>query len=199
MSKSLGNSLFLKDLLDSYSPEVIKFALLQTNYRGDINVTDSLFPDAEKHLYDFYKILKSATDKFGALSGENATIDSEFNSAMDDDFNTALAISNLYAYFKDAKSKINSGDASVLACLNQIKKTYSLIGLFDTDASEFISAYESKASSDIPAEVKAIADERFSARQNKDWAKSDELRAKLSELGYEVKDAKDGYTLNKKQ
>ena len=198
MSKSLGNSLFLKDLLDKYSPEVIKFALLQTNYRGDINVTDNLFPDAEKHLYDFYKIIKSATDNVGVLAGENATIDSEFNSAMDDDFNTALAISNLYAYFKSAKSKVTSGDHSVLADLNQIKRTYSLIGLFDTDADEFVKAFESKASDDIPAEVKAIADERFVARQNKDWAKSDELRAKLGELGYEVKDAKDGYTLNKK-
>jgi cysteinyl-tRNA synthetase len=198
MSKSLGNSLFLKDLLDSYSPEVIKFALLQTNYRGDINVTDSLFPDAEKHLYDFYKIIKSATDKFGALSGENATIDSEFNSAMDDDFNTALAISNLYALFKGAKAKVNTGDASVLADLSQIVKTYSLIGLFQTDASEFIKAFEEKTLSGIPAEVRAIADERFIARQNKDWAKSDELRNKLSELGYEVKDAKEGYTLNKK-
>ncbi len=198
MSKSLGNSLFLKDLLDKYSPEVIKFALLQTNYRGDINVTDSLFPDAEKHLCEFYKVIKNAIDKFGELKGENAEIDGEFNQAMDDDFNTALAISNLYAYFKSAKSKINSGDASVLADLNQILKTYSLIGLFTSDANEFVANCQSKENTDIPAEVKAIADERFLARQNKDWAKSDELRNRLAELGFEVKDAKDGYTLIKK-
>ncbi len=200
MSKSLGNSLFLKDLLDTYSPEVIKFALLQTNYRGDINVTDNLFPDAEKHLYDFYKVIKSATGKFGALNGENTEIDGEFDSAMDDDFNTALAISNLYRYFKSAKSKIASGDESVLSDINQIVKTYALIGLFSTDASEFISAFEKKnANDDIPAEVKAIADERFLARQNKDWAKSDELRDRINALGYDVKDAKDGYTLTKRQ
>ena len=200
MSKSLGNSLFLKDLLDKYSPEVIKFALLQTNYRGDINVTDNLFPDAEKHLYDFYKIIKTATDKFGALVGENKVIDDEFNTAMDDDFNTALAISNLYGYFKTAKSKIANADQSALLDLSQIKNTYSLIGLFTTDAETFIKEYESKnKGDDIPAEVKAIADERFIARQNKDWAKSDELRAKIGELGYDIKDAKDGYTLTKKQ
>ena len=198
MSKSLGNSLFLKDLLDKYSPEVIKLALLQTNYRGDINVTDNLFPDAEKHLYDFYKIIKNATDKFGGLDGENVVIDGEFNTAMDDDFNTALAISNLYGYFKTAKSKIASGDKTVLADLNQIKNTYSIIGLFGSDASAFITAYESKTASDIPSDVKAIADERFIARQNKDWAKSDELRDKINQLGYDIKDAKDGYTLTKK-
>ena len=198
MSKSLGNSLFLKDLLDKYSPEVIKFALLQTNYRGDINVTDNLFPDAEKQLYQFYKIIKSATDTFGTLMGSNPDIDAEFNKAMDDDFNTALAISNLYGYFKKAKAKVNTGDASVLGDLNQIVNTYSLIGLFDTSAEEFIKSVDGKDGvDDIPAQVKAVAEERLLARKNKDWAKSDELRDKINALGYDIKDGKDCYTLSK--
>ena len=198
MSKSLGNSLFLKDLLDSYSAETIKFALLQTNYRGDINVTDNLFPDAEKHLYDFYKILKSAEAlNGGGASDEN--IDASFNKAMDDDFNTALAISNLYGIFKALKAKVNAGDKTATADAKQIRKTYSLIGLFCEDADKFIADYEAKhPAQEIPAEVKAIADERFEARKNKDWAKSDELRDKLAELGYLVKDAKDSYELSKK-
>ncbi|MBO7344990.1 MAG: cysteine--tRNA ligase, partial [Clostridia bacterium] len=113
MSKSLGNSLFLKDLLDAYSPETIKFALLQTNYRGDINVTDDLFPNAEKHLYDFYKIIKSAETLGGSLGG-NEQIDADFNRAMDDDFNTALAISNLFGYFKSIKAKVIALDKSAI-------------------------------------------------------------------------------------
>jgi len=194
MSKSLGNSLFLKDLLDKYSDETIKFALLSTNYRGDINVTDNLFPDAEAHLLDFYKIIKAVLDK-GELSGENKDIDDDFNRAMDDDFNTALAISNLFGYFKKIKTKLNSGDDSAKADVNQIIKTYSLLGLFKSNPTEFISAYEKVV--DIPEEVIAIANERLTARQNKDWAKSDELRAKILELGYTVKDGKDTYTLTK--
>ncbi len=197
MSKSLGNSLFLKDLLDKYSPETIKFALLQTNYRGDINVTDNLFPDAEKHLYEFYKIIKAVEEKFGKGTGENADIDGAFNRAMDDDFNTALAISNLFGVFKAVKAKLNANDATAADDVNQIRKTYALIGLFTSDASEFINNIDQKASEDIPADVKAVAEERFTARQNKDWAKSDELRAVLAEMGYSVKDAKDGYTLIK--
>ena len=195
MSKSLGNSLFLKDLLDKYSPETIKFALLSTNYRGDINVTDNLFPDAESHLIDFYKIIKSAEDKGVKIDGEVKDIDDDFNRAMDDDFNTALAISNLFGYFKKVKSLVNSGDELAGAYINQIIKTYSLLGLFDTNASEFIKAYEKQ--DDIPEEVLAIANERLIARQNKDWAKSDELRAKITELGYTVKDGKDTFTLTK--
>jgi len=198
MSKSLGNSLFLKDLLDAYSPETIKFALLQTNYRGDINVTDNLFPDAEKHLYEFYKIILAVENAFGVVDGENAEIDGAFDKAMDDDFNTALAISNLFGIFKKIKAKLNAGDSTAAVDVSQLKKTYSLIGLFTTDAKEFIAYFESKNKEDFPEEVKALAEQRLSARANKDWAKSDELRDKIAELGYLIKDSKDGYTLSKK-
>ncbi len=198
MSKSLGNSLFLKDLLDAYSPETIKFALLQTNYRGDINVTDNLFPDAEKHLYEFYKIIDGVDSAFGVTDGVNAEIDGEFDRAMDDDFNTALAISNLFGVFKKIKAKLNGGDATASIDVSQVRKTYSLIGLFQTPAKEFMSYFESKNAESVPASVKAIAEERWTARTNKDWATSDRLRDELLALGYIVKDSKDGYELSKK-
>ena len=199
MSKSLGNSLFLKDLLDAYSPEVIKFALLQTNYRGDINVTDNLFPDAEKHLYEFYKIIDAVDQKFGKTNGTNAEIDQSFNNAMGDDFNTALAISNLFGHFKRVRAKLNSGDQTAADDVNQLRLTYALIGLFMEDAKEFIAKFEEKnKGEEIPAEVIALAEERLKARQNKDWAKSDELRDAILQKGYVVKDGKDQYTLTKK-
>ena len=198
MSKSLGNSLLLKDLLDKYSAETVKFALLSTNYRGDINVTDNLFPDAQKHLVDFYTVYVNAKNKGVALKGEYKEIDDEFNSAMSDDFNTALALSNLFKYFKLAKSSLNSGDIERAgAVLNQIKNTYSLLGLFEEDAKWFVETFGEKGE-DVPNEVKLVAEERWTARLEKNWAKSDELRAKLLELGYVVKDSKDGYTLEKK-
>ncbi len=199
MSKSLGNSLFLKDLLDEYSPEVIKFALLSTNYRGDINITDTLFLEAQKHLADFYKVFTLAKEKGVEIKGNHQEIDLDFNTAMDDDFNTAKALSNLFGYFKTIKSKLNAGELQIAgAMLNQIKITYSLLGLFTEDANEFISRATKERDSDIPELVKQIANERFLARTAKDWAKSDELRNKLATLGYEVKDSKDGYELIKK-
>lgn len=198
MSKSLGNSLFLKDLLDKYSAETVKFALLQTNYRGDINVTDNLFPEAEKHLIDFYKTFVLATEKGVKVEGDYPEIDAEFNKCMDDDFNTALAISNLYGYFKAIKTSINSGDGKAGAMLNQIKNTYSLLGLFRANPREFISAYEKVVKVDAPEQVIALAEQRLVARQNKDWAQSDALRDQIAELGYIVKDGKGTYTLEKK-
>jgi cysteinyl-tRNA synthetase len=197
MSKSLGNSLFLKDLLDRYSPETVKFALLSTNYRADINVTDNLFPDAEKHLIEFYNYIISAKQKGIEIAGENAQIDAEFDNAMDNDFNTALALSNLFIYFKKIKAKLNSGDATVGADINQIIKTYSLLGLFATDAEAFVKAY-GEEKPEIPAEIVALAEEMQKARAEKNYAVADELRAKITEAGYVIKISKDGYSIENK-
>ncbi len=197
MSKSLGNSLFLKDLLDRYSPETVKFALLQTNYRADINVTDNLFPDAEKHLVEFYSIIAQAKASGIEIAGENTEIDAEFDKAMDNDFNTALAISNLFTYFKKVKAKINSGDKSAGADINQIIKTYSLLGLFETDEKEFISKY-GEAPVEIPVEIVELAEKMQKARAEKDYATADSLRNQINESGYNIKINKDGYVVEKK-
>lgn len=216
MSKSLGNSLLLEDLLQNYSNEAIKYALLQTNYRGDINVTDDLFPTAEKHLYEFYStlhVVDKVMDKLRGmelmLSGEDAVraaevaekVDREFDECMDDDFNTALALSNLFGYFKEMKKLLASGQSGdlfvALSYGVQIRKTYALLGLFKKSAKEYVAWYEEKFAEDVPADVKAIAEERWQARLNKDWAKSDALRAVLAEKGYAVKDSKTGYELTK--
>lgn len=194
MSKSLGNSLLLSDLLDNYSPETIKFALLSTNYRSDINVTDNLFSDADKHLYEFYKII-AEVEKNGVTTDEIAKeVGEKFDAAMDDDFNTALAISELFGIFKKIKQ---SGLEVAVSYINAVKDNYSLIGLFEIKAQDFIDYYENKIKNDIPKEVICLAEERLSARKVKDWAKSDELRNKLLEAGYSVKDSKDGYELTK--
>ena len=197
MSKSLGNSLLLKDLLDRYSPETIKFALLQTNYRGDINITDALFPEAEKHMAEFYRVFAAAEEKGIKIEGANAEIDAEFDKAMDDDFNTALAISNLFGIFKSVRAKIAAGDAGAGADLNQIRKTYSLLGLFEETPSAFLSKIK-KDEDAVPAEVIKLAEERAKARADKDWASSDRLRDEIFKMGYTVKDSKEGYTLEKK-
>jgi cysteinyl-tRNA synthetase len=201
MSKSLGNSLMLEDLLKKYTNEAIKFALLQTNYRNDINITDTLFPEAERHLSDFYKTIKAVEDKFGKGGKGNAEIDEQFDKCMDDDFNTALALSNLYGYFKIIAKKLASDDASCSEDVYQIRKTYSLLGLFKKDAGAYLNEVVEKNKNDgagVPAEVEELAKQRWQAKKDKNWAEADKLRAKIDELGFVVKDSKDGYTVNKK-
>ncbi|MBO5286323.1 MAG: cysteine--tRNA ligase [Clostridia bacterium] len=198
MSKSLGNSIVLTDLLDEFSHETVKFALLSTNYKNDINITDNLFTDAENHLYGFYKIIEEVA-KRGENSGEfNNEIDKEFDAAMSDDFNTALALSNLFGYFKKIKAKLNANDLSCVADVNQIVKTYSLLGIFTEKPEDFIAFVDAKNPEDaIPDEVYALCEERKQAKKNKDFALADTIRAKITELGYTVKDTREGYSIEK--
>ena len=204
MSKSLGNSLVLHDLLEAYHPETIKFALLQTNYRGDINVTDTLFPEAEKHLTGFYKVIESVYAKFGSDHGDTDSqgIEDSFKQCMDDDFNTAKALANLFGIFKKIKAKVNTGDNTATDDVAVLKKTYGLLGFFREDPATYIARAEAKKvdetpSNDAPAEVMALVKERAEAKANKNWALADEIRAKITALGYSVKDTKDGAVVEK--
>lgn len=194
MSKSLGNSVLLEDLLKKYSNEAVKFALLSSSYRGDVNVTDNLFPDAEAHLTRFYAAIAAAEEKFPQETGGEEEIDRRFDTAMSDDFNTALAVADLYGYFKEISRLTAEGDPRARRMVNQIRRTYSLLGLFKKDAKEYLARY---AAAEIPEEVRSVAEERKRARAEKNWQKSDELREELRRMGYAVKDSREGYELTK--
>ena len=205
MSKSLNNSLLLNDLLDKYSNEAVKFALLQTNYRNDINITDGIFDEAEKHMTGFYTVIKKAEDEFGKAacsadsgSGGNPEIDARFNAVMSDDFNTALALSDLFGIFKNISRKTAAGDKSAADDVRQVRATYSLLGLFKKDAAEYLAETAARRGGEIPERVKELAAARWNAKAARNWAEADKLRAEIDALGYAVKDSKDGYTITEK-
>lgn len=198
MSKSLGNSLLLEDLLKKYTNEAIKFALLGNNYRNDINITDDLFPEAERHLTEFYTVIKNVEEKFGKGGKGNKAIDEKFNADMDEDFNTALALSELYGLFKNISAKLAKGDASAADDVAQIRKTYSLLGIFKKDAAAYLAEAAAKNPVEIPDDVSALAEKRWQAKIARNWGEADALRAEIDKLGYSVKDSKDGYTVIKK-
>ncbi len=202
MSKSLGNTLLLEDLLQKYTNEAIKFALLQNNYRNDINITDDLFPDAEKHMTEFYKIIKKVEEKFGKGERGNGAIDDKFNEDMREDFNTALALSELFALFKGVSSKLAAGDESCAEDVRQIRETYSLLGIFKKDADQYLAEVAEKTqdlgAEAIPQEIKELAERRWQAKRERNFALADQLRAELDGLGYAVKDGKEDYEIIKK-
>ena len=117
---------------------------------------------------------------------------------MSDDFNTALALSDLFALFKNISSRIAEGDAGVADDVAQIRKTYSLLGLFKKDAKAYFAEVEKKNPAEIPAEVEELAGRRWQAKQSRNWAEADALRAQIDAMGYTVKDGKDGYKVEKK-
>ena len=196
MSKSLGNSLLLSDLLDNFSPDAIKFAMLETSYRNDINVTDTLFPEAEKHVSEFYKTLYDI--KNSGLRKEDdfdSGIEKDFDNALSDDFNTSLAISNLYGYFKKAKAFLQAGDGRAKNIADDVVETYSVLELFTSDPGAYLEKYSKKQ--EIPSEILDLANGIKEARLVKNYALADELRAKITAEGYSVMISKDGVTVKK--
>ena len=117
---------------------------------------------------------------------------------MDDDFNTALALSDLFGIFKGISAKIAAGDKTAADDCAQVVKTYSILGLFKKNPADYLAEVAAKNAVEIPEEVKALAEERWNAKKSKNWARADELRAELDKLGYAVKDGKDGYEITKK-
>lgn len=195
MSKSLGNSLLLSDLLDKYSAEAIKFALLETSYRNDINVTDNMFPDAEKHMTDFYTVINAVEEStLSPVDGFETGVKAGFEGAMSDDFNTALALANLYGYIKTAKAYLNKGDGRAVNLVEDVKKYYAVLELFKTPSKEYLSRFTKDEDN---KEVMLLADEMQKARLSKDYQTADMVRAKIGEMGYQVMISKEGVTVKK--
>lgn len=197
MSKSLGNSITLADLRKKHHPEVVKFTLLQNSYRSDLNLTDAVFEQSEKHLYNFHTILREVENKFDITDVVNTEYESMVDEAMRDDFNSPKALSYLFNIFKTMQKKIDNNDVSVVEDYNGVKVAYKILGLFVNNSQQFIDFVNSKAD-DIPGEVKDLAEQRWQAKLNKDYKKADELRAQLLNIGYEILDSKDGYKITKR-
>ena len=195
MSKSLGNSLLLSDLLDKYSTDAIKFALLSTAYRNDINITDNLFPDAEKHIGEFYSLIAAVEKRELAAVDYESGVAEKFDAAMSDDFNTSLALSDLYGHFKKVKAFLSDGDGRAKTLVKDIVDTYSLLGLFKKDAESYLKKY--KVEEEIPEDISKLCEKLKNARALKDYATADALRAEILSKGYLVMITKDGVTVKK--
>ena len=199
MSKSLGNFFTVRDVAKEFDYEVIRFFMLSAHYRSPINFSKDLMESAKSSLGRIYTCIENL--EFLSQNAQNANLrDSEedsvktlsgykdkFIAAMDDDLNTADAISAIFEIVSYANKNIDSDSSKELIekYIGTIKELGDILGLLQ------------KSQSDVPAEIQSILDERAAARAEKNWGKSDELRDKLKELGYIVKDTKQGQQLTK--
>ena len=213
MSKSLGNSLTIRDALKKYNYEVIKYMFLQKHYTTDIDVKDEDFDVAEKHLYYFYNTLNDANKfilKYYNSEVQNildddisSQIKEKFISAMDDDFNTTIALSELFNIFKYINLKIknsNKSNSGIVAktLKNIVSNTielYNIVGLFTQEPIEFINMLKNKYINalDISGdEINKLIKKRIEAKNNKDYEKADKIRNELLEKGIILNDTKEG-------
>ena len=195
MSKSLGNFFTVRDIRKEYTGDFIRFFLLSGHYRSPINFSDSLM-HASKQGYDriataietleFLK--KNGTDE--KMQGENELIASfdkfrdRFIEVMDDDLNTADAISVIFEMVSEINVAVKDGASKSYAeeALKRIDELTEVLGVF-RDADD---------EAGIGDDIQALIDERQAARKEKNWAVADRIRDGLKEAGIVLEDSKNG-------
>jgi cysteinyl-tRNA synthetase len=210
MGKSYNNVIKLTELFSgdhpllekAYSPMTVRFFILQTHYRSTLDFSNEALQAAEKglkRLLEAYQWLREA-DPLGASSNG---FDSELNTKvtsllkeldefMNDDFNTARVLANIFELvpvinsFKDKSIAVDALSADILQLLKDKLKTYveNILGL-KSDAAD-------SSSDKLKGTIQILIDIRKEARAKKDWATSDKIRNQLQEIGIQLKDEKDG-------
>ncbi|MBR3720442.1 MAG: cysteine--tRNA ligase [Clostridia bacterium] len=211
MSKSLGNSLTIKEAVDLYNPEVVRYAIVSKSYSADIDLGESEFELAEKHLYYFYNTLKEINiflnnnKDMKQVENEVADgIEAKFREAMDDDFNTPVAIADLFAVFKyvnnllkDNKVPANEKAYILSKIKAEITRCYNIISLFKEDVDGLLNDLKSKYINKLNLNVSDIENsisERSNAKAEKNYELADKIRNELDEKGIVLNDSKEGTT-----
>ncbi len=196
MSKSLGNGILLEDLLKEFPGDVIKLTLLMNSYRSDINIMDGIFDSNESKIYDIYrlfaKIDRRAEEEGNPESGQQGKdlserIRREFTEAMDNDFNTAVAVANLFGYYSELQKLLAKnliGDA--VEVKKTLQEVYGVLRLLNSDPSEITDRIKAKylAKSGVTEKEAADAFEKWLAfKGEKDFASADGIRNGMLEKG----------------
>jgi cysteinyl-tRNA synthetase len=193
MSKSLGNFYTLRDLLEKgYKPMAIRYVLLSSHYRQQLNFTLSGLDgavSAVQRYQDFYDKMKEI--KGGAADNPDVEIlivdaTQKFEDSLDNDLEMSPALGAVFDFIHTVNKLVDehgldAGDAAKVVTF--IEEIDTVLGLL--------------VDVEIPSDILYIAQEREDARKSKDWAKSDELRDSLKEKGYIVEDTKDGFRVKK--
>ncbi|MEA5145349.1 MAG: cysteine--tRNA ligase [Candidatus Limiplasma sp.] len=199
MSKSLGNFFTVRDIAKEYDLEAVRMFMLSAHYRSPVNFSRDLIQQAASSLERLY----GARDQLAFLQGnaadrepneaelafmqETDAAQAKFNDAMDDDLNTADAIGALFELVREVFKLPQSGVSRQAVAHGQMRMQAmaDVLGLLMKQADE------------LPAEIRAMVEERAAARKEKNWQRSDELRDAIKAAGYILEDTAAGQKVRK--
>jgi cysteinyl-tRNA synthetase len=177
MAKSLGNFVTIRELLNDWSGEVLRLAMLQTHYRQPINWTMSGLIEAQKTLDHWYVLTAESDPSYLCADALDALMD---------DLNTPKMLAALH----ELRGEAAKGAMPAAACL---KASARLVGLLEKTASEWV-AFRPKSIAVDETRVATLIEARAAARRSKNFAESDRIRDELKQMGVVLKDTKDGTT-----
>ncbi|MDP3009109.1 MAG: cysteine--tRNA ligase [Methylococcales bacterium] len=184
MSKSLGNFFTVREVLKQYRPEIIRFFILSSHYRSPLNYSDESLNEAYSALTRLYTALRGVDSVDSAVDTDYKT---RFEQAMDDDFNTPVALAVLFDLARDLNKAKTHEPEKVAALAATLKQLASLLGLLQDAPDAFL---KGDADDDIEQQIQA----RIDAKKAKDWATADKIRNDLKANGIILEDSPDGTT-----
>ena len=189
MSKSLGNFFTIKEVLKKYQPEVVRFFILSSHYRSPLNYSVENLDEAKSSLTRLYTALKE-------FNSDNVSADQDytyqFNSFMDDDFNTPKAISLLHEIARKINRNEDKTHEESKRLASTLKKLGAVLGLLESEPQDFLKgkSNENKENADTDY-INELIRQRNIARDKKDFEKADKIREQLAELDVTLEDTED--------
>jgi len=217
MSKSLGNFFTIREVLELFDPETLRFFILQAHYRSPLDYSDQNLREAQTGLSRIYEALAAldlALEKPATATGPLASAAEfaekvagllpRFKEAMDDDFNTAQALGTLFDVVRTLNRLLAEGGGNSSAVRTDLERLRSavaeigaVLGLFLIRPSGWLAAREAEKAQHLeisPEEIEGLLVERATARKNKDFKRSDEIRDYLLSRDIQLVDTPQGTT-----
>lgn len=189
MSKSLGNFFTLRDVMQEYKAEEIRYFILSSHYRSQLNYSEGQLNNARSALQRLY----------GALLGtkeveipQGSDYQQRFEQALNDDFNTANAMAVLFDLVREINRAKGEAPNKADSLASLLRYLAEIIGLLDDDAEIFLKTQTGSTSGLSDAAVEVLVQKRLDARSNKDWSEADRIRDELVEAGISIEDGAGG-------
>ncbi|KEQ16162.1 cysteine--tRNA ligase [Endozoicomonas numazuensis] len=189
MSKSLGNFFTIREVLDKYPDEVVRYFLISSHYRSPVNYSEDSLKEASVRLERLYTALKGL-DIADISPAENTRFEEKFMASMDDDFNTPEALASLFELVRELNTVRTADEQQALPLAALLVKLGSILGVLQGDAEAFL-----KSGTEVDeAWIEAMIQKRKDAKKARDFAESDRIRDELAGQGIILQDSREGTT-----